>query len=60
MADICDKAQVVIDQELARNLAAVRAPLQVGTSGECEFCGWQSARLVGGACAPCRDERRLN
>ena len=30
-----------------------------GDSGDCELCGEWSARLVGGACAPCRDKYKL-
>lgn len=61
MADICDRAQPAIEAELERHLAAHRpAPMAVGQPGECDICGRQSPRLVGGACAPCRDWRRLN
>ena len=33
--------------------------LEPGEAGECQLCGEQSARLVRGACAPCRDKRKL-
>lgn len=31
-----------------------------GVAGTCEYCGYHSQRLVGGACAPCRDEFKLD
>lgn len=61
MADICDNAQVIIDQELERNLrSASFTRIEPGQPGECEYCGYQSPRLVGGACARCRDSRRMS
>jgi hypothetical protein len=36
-----------------------RADLPAGAPGECDLCGEQSARLVNGACAPCRDKYKL-
>ena len=44
------------------NLKAIRqraAAIPVGQPGECEYCGHESKRLVGGACAPCRDRYGL-
>ena len=35
------------------------AAIPVGQPGECEYCGLESKRLVGGACAPCRDRYGL-
>lgn len=37
----------------------MRTPIAEGIVGECEWCGYESARLVKGACAPCRDALRL-
>jgi hypothetical protein len=61
MADEIDQAQAHSEAELARNVAAVRAQAAIpeGNAGDCDFCGEWSGRLVGGACAPCRDARRL-
>lgn len=61
MPDEIDQAQAHTEAELARNLAAVRAAatLPTGTPGDCDFCGEWSGRLIGGACAPCRDLRGL-
>lgn len=61
MADEIDQAQAYSEAELARNLAAVRAQAAIpeGHAGDCDFCGEWTSRLVGGACAPCRDARRL-
>ncbi len=57
MADEVDQAQSYSEAELARNLAAVRAAADIpaGLPGECDFCGEHTTRLIGGACAPCRD-----
>lgn len=35
------------------------AKMPAGIPGECELCGEWSGRLVGGACAPCRDRFNL-
>ena len=58
-----------VDRQLERdsildeaNLKAIRqraAAIPVGQPGECEYCGFESKRLVGGACAPCRDKYGL-
>lgn len=58
MADEADRAQE--QEEWARNAmiqSAVTAPFVVGEPGECERCGEDMPRLVGGQCAPCRDGR---
>lgn len=63
MADICDLAQEVIEQQLQRDLhnAGVGSyELPPGKPGDCEYCGEWSGRLVEGACAPCREHYRLD
>lgn len=62
MADEIDMANDLADAERARCECAARAAaaaIPAGTAGDCDFCGEWSGRLVGGACAPCRDARRL-
>lgn len=62
MADEADEANENRDKEEARRIQAARdqaARIPVGVEGECDFCGEWTSRLVGGACAPCRDKRRL-
>lgn len=62
MADEIDLAQSFVEAEAARGEAAVRAAaaaIPAGSAGDCDFCGEWTGRLVGGACAPCRDARRL-
>lgn len=44
-------AEAIIRREAAR--------MPAGEPGDCELCGAWSARLVGGACAPCRDRHGL-
>jgi len=62
--DPADRAQLDIDQqELARNrrFDATTAPYHPpqGTLGDCDICGRWSGRLIGAACAPCRDKYKL-
>lgn len=57
MADEAERAQA---QEEFMREALIRdacRPLAPGYSGECERCGDDMPRLVGGLCAPCRDGR---
>lgn len=60
MADPIDNAQ---DREqLDRELAIASRPSPVlapGAPGDCEYCGEWSGRLIGDACAPCRDRYKL-
>lgn len=58
MADEADRAQA--HEELERDAmirSAVSAPFIPGEPGECDRCGDDMPRLVGGLCAPCRDGR---
>jgi len=59
MADLCDKAQELIDADLERNIKAARVEFQPGYPGDCDLCGEWSGRLVAGTCAPCRDRYKL-
>ncbi len=46
----------------AAAVAALRAKAQAipeGTPGDCEHCGEESKRLVGGYCCRCRDKLKL-
>ena len=44
-----------IAEERARLALEAAATMPAGKPGECGLCGEWSARLVRGACAPCRD-----
>ncbi len=55
MADAADMAAVLERQHIERSLTAARQPITIGAPGECQTCGDDSPRLVGGRCAPCRD-----
>ncbi|MEN2746446.1 conjugal transfer protein TraR [Sphingomonas sp. T9W2] len=57
MADAIDDANELAEQHLAHSLAAARVPVPAGEPGECQQCGEDSKRLIGGRCAPCRDGR---
>lgn len=59
MADICDKAQDIIERDLELRVRAAAADIPPGVPGECEVCDQHSPRLIRGACASCRDEFHL-
>ena len=62
MADEADKTADRMEVEEAANIAEIRrkaAEIPKGKPGECERCVEPSWRLVGGACAPCRDKFKL-
>ena len=62
MADDIDRAQERerIDREAAIKAAVDRVMgLEPGVAGECDLCGEWAGRLIGGACAPCRDRYKL-
>lgn len=62
MADEIDSANDIAqaERDRATREAQIRAEqIPIGAPGDCDFCGEWSGRLVGGACAPCRDKRRL-
>ena len=60
--DIIDQANDRVEMDTARIVAHQRRLAQQimpGEPGECEICGEWAGRLVGGACAPCRDRLHL-
>jgi hypothetical protein len=58
MADEADRAQAYEQIERDAMIASARAaPFIPGEPGECDRCGDDMPRLVGGLCAPCRDGR---
>lgn len=59
MADDVDLATELAREHLERSIRAARAPIPAGVPGECDDCGEDSPRLVGGRRAPCRDRRRI-
>ncbi len=62
MADEIDRANDTAAADTDRAVAAARAGaanIPAGEPGECDRCGEPSGRLVGGACAKCRDKWRL-
>ena len=62
VGDEVDRANDHAERERSRAEAMTRhaaAAMPAGVQGDCDFCGEWSGRLVGGACAPCRDARRL-
>lgn len=62
MADIIDmtndREEGVVDAAIAE-ISRLAAQFPAGVPGECERCGEDSPRLVGGACARCRDKYKL-
>lgn len=62
MADEADKTSERMEVQKAADIAEIRrkaAEIPKGKPGECERCGEPFRRLVGGACAPCRDKFKL-
>lgn len=59
MADEIDRAQQREQQDRDRAIAAATRDFPAGHPGDCDLCGEWSARLVEGACAPCRDRYHL-
>ena len=58
MADEADRAQAQEEWQREAMISSARsAPFVRGVPGECERCGDDMPRLVGGLCAPCRDGR---
>lgn len=57
MANLADDADVLIAEHFERSLRAARVPVPAGVAGECDDCGEDSPRLIGGYCAPCRDRQ---
>ena len=60
--DIIDRGTELAERTRFEAEIAIRdkaAAIPAGNSGECELCGAWSGRLVGGACAPCRDKYGL-
>ncbi len=53
-----DNQDLVLNADVLqrRHLAA---QIPIGEPGECNKCGNESKRLVGGNCAPCRDRYKL-
>lgn len=60
--DVIDRGTETGEQFREAAEQAVReaaALIPAGEAGDCELCGHWSGRLVGGACAPCRDKYGL-
>lgn len=62
MADEIDMANDLAQADAERAIAAARdqaAQIPAGIEGDCDLCGDWTGRLVGGACARCRDRYKL-
>lgn len=59
MSDDADRAGELIEIATTDAIRNASKPIAPGEPGDCEYCGEWSGRLVHGACAPCRDERKL-
>lgn len=57
--DGIDRAQERTLYDTATAIAKAAHGIPPGNPGECNLCGEESGRLIGGACAPCRDKYRL-
>lgn len=62
MADIADVTGERMEVQEAADIAEIRRKaneIPKGVPGECDLCGEDMPRLVGGVCAPCRDRHKL-
>lgn len=59
MPDEIDLAQEREQIATADAIRAAAKDIPAGVPGDCEYCGEWFGRLVGGACAPCRDRWKL-
>lgn len=57
--DLTDDVERVHTESRIKLVCKAAAIIPKGEPGECRCCGEYSMRLVGGACAPCRDLRGL-
>ena len=60
MADEADRANDYAERMTRQAIDAARRDIPPGRPGDCDLCGEWSGRLVGGACAPCRDRHGLS
>lgn len=58
MADVADLANDFAQAHLDRSIRAARVDIPAGFPGVCENCDEDSARLVNGRCAPCREPKK--
>lgn len=61
--DEVDTANKLIETLAEKDVAFIRykaAQMPKGETGECEYCGEHSQRIVNGACARCRDKLKLD
>lgn len=59
MTDEIDRAQQREHEDRERAIASAAHDIPPGVPGDCDLCGEWSGRLIGGACAPCRDRYHL-
>ena len=57
--DDIDRANERALHDTAAAIAKAARDIPPGEPGECDLCGEWSGRLIGGACAPCRDKHKL-
>lgn len=57
--DEIDKAQEREELDRSNAIREASKPLAPGVAGNCDLCDEWSGRLIGGACAPCREKYKL-
>jgi hypothetical protein len=58
-ADLSDKHVEALSANGVQAAAIAAANIPKGEPGDCDLCGEWCGRLVGGACARCRDRFKL-
>ena len=59
LADITDERDAPLIEADVAYIRMKALAIEPGEPGECDKCGEDMPRLVGGVCAPCRDRRKL-
>ena len=57
--DLAQECEHIATTSALNQVCEQAARIEPGVPGDCDLCGEWSARLIRGACAPCRDKWRL-
>lgn len=57
--DLAQEREHIATNSAVNDVREKAARIEPGVPGDCDLCGERSARLIRGACAPCRDRYKL-